>query len=56
MLKLLSSAALALSLPLHVDAATLHFVTQDFPPFIEVTDKPLPQGLMVARWWRYASG
>ncbi|KMN77993.1 polar amino acid transport system substrate-binding protein [Chromobacterium alkanivorans] len=47
MLKSLSSAALALSLSLHADAATLHFVTQDFPPFIEVTDKPQPQGLMV---------
>ena len=25
----------------------LHFATQDFPPFIEVSDKPQPQGLMV---------
>ncbi|UJB30693.1 ABC transporter substrate-binding protein [Chromobacterium sp. Beijing] len=47
MLKLSSSAALVLSLSLPVNAATLHFVTQDFPPFIEVTDKPQPQGLMV---------
>ncbi|WP_197081546.1 MULTISPECIES: ABC transporter substrate-binding protein [unclassified Chromobacterium] len=47
MLKSLSRAALALSLLPNAGAATLHFATQDFPPFIEVSDKPQPQGLMV---------